>query len=381
MAEGRPWYKRNGGEFILGTVHMDLETRGAYSVLIDLLNDRDRPIPDEPRFIAGILNCSVRKWGEVRKRLLAEGKLILDDNGCLTNARFERERAARHLTREQAVEAGRRGGLKSAEKRASQPELPLDENDELGDYRPDKSTKKAARVKDKLAHEETGGNVSNDLGQATPQASRARESPETRVLHTNDLESRTSPGARSEPPGRLDQTDLIALMEAATEAAGFNPSQPAVINRELQLVQAWRDAGIDFTTVVVPTIRAEVAKSHDPTSSLKRFDRAVRHQAARLKATNGSGATYRPPGSPVLEPPGEDPAFRPLRQALLERCGPHAYCLAYNDVRFENVDEGGQVLRVNGPETRIEAVALGPYAGTTRKAASALGFKAVWKGR
>ena len=66
----RPWYRRFPDNFIGGTASLTLEEKGAYSLVLDLMYVRGGPIPDEPRYIAGVCNCSVRKWNAIRQRLL-----------------------------------------------------------------------------------------------------------------------------------------------------------------------------------------------------------------------------------------------------------------------------------------------------------------------
>lgn len=113
-----PWYRRFPDNFLGGVLGLTLEEKGAYSVVLDMIYGRGGPIKDEPRYIAGVCNCSVRKWNAVRARLIDLGKLYVID-GCLMNARAgeELERTAR-LARE-ASENGAKGGDKTAEKRAS----------------------------------------------------------------------------------------------------------------------------------------------------------------------------------------------------------------------------------------------------------------------
>ena len=113
-----PWYRRFPDNFIAGTVGLSLEEKGAYSLLLDLMYVRSGPVPDEPRYIAGVCNCSVRKWNAIRLRLLDLGKVTVVD-GCLTNRRAEEEiEIARRISRE-AAENGAKGGNKSAQIRAS----------------------------------------------------------------------------------------------------------------------------------------------------------------------------------------------------------------------------------------------------------------------
>lgn len=112
-----PWYRRFPDNFIAGTVGLTLEEKGAYSLILDLMYVRGGPVPDEPRYIAGVCNCSVRKWNAIRERLIDLGKITAAD-GYLTNHRAEEELdIARKISRE-ASENGSKGGNKSAEIRA-----------------------------------------------------------------------------------------------------------------------------------------------------------------------------------------------------------------------------------------------------------------------
>lgn len=113
-----PWYRRFPDNFIAGTVGLTLEEKGAYSLLLDLMYVRGGPVPDEPRYIAGVCNCSVRKWNAIRQRLIDLGKIEVAD-GMLTNHRAEEELdIARKISRE-ASENGSKGGNKSAQIRAN----------------------------------------------------------------------------------------------------------------------------------------------------------------------------------------------------------------------------------------------------------------------
>lgn len=72
-----PWYRRYGSDFIAGTMGLTLEEKGAYSLVLDLIYDRGGPIPDDPRYIAGVCGCSIRKWNAIRERLIEAGKITL----------------------------------------------------------------------------------------------------------------------------------------------------------------------------------------------------------------------------------------------------------------------------------------------------------------
>lgn len=110
----RPWYRRFPDNFIGGTVGLTLEEKGAYSLLLDLMYVRGGPIPDEPRYIAGVCNCSVRKWNAIRLRLLMLGKVEVRD-GFLTNHRAQEEMRKASESAQERAESGAKGGNKSAQ--------------------------------------------------------------------------------------------------------------------------------------------------------------------------------------------------------------------------------------------------------------------------
>ena len=89
----RPWYKRFGSDFVFGTMGLTLEQRGAYSIIIDLIHDRGQPIPDDARFMSGILGVSMRKWRSIRDVLIEAGK-IYEADGFLSNERCDRDLAS-----------------------------------------------------------------------------------------------------------------------------------------------------------------------------------------------------------------------------------------------------------------------------------------------
>lgn len=112
-----PWYRRFPDNFIAGTVGMTLEEKGAYSLVLDLMYVRGGPVPDEPRYIAGVCNCSVRKWNAIRERLISLGKIHVVD-GYLVNERAEKEIENASKDAEERAESGRKGGEKSAQIRS-----------------------------------------------------------------------------------------------------------------------------------------------------------------------------------------------------------------------------------------------------------------------
>jgi len=111
---GRPWYKRFGADFVFGTMGLTLEERGAYSIIIDLIHDRGQPVPDDARFMAGILGVSTRKWRTIRDALIGHGK-IYEADGFLSNERCDADLAEAQEQARKQVESGAKGGRKRAE--------------------------------------------------------------------------------------------------------------------------------------------------------------------------------------------------------------------------------------------------------------------------
>lgn len=75
---GLPYYKRYPRDFIEGTVGMPLELKGAYSLVLDLIYMQNGKLPDDARYISGLLGCTIRKWKSLRNQLLSIGKVYVN---------------------------------------------------------------------------------------------------------------------------------------------------------------------------------------------------------------------------------------------------------------------------------------------------------------
>ena len=83
---GLPYYKAYPRDFIEGTIGMPLELKGAYRIVLDLIYMQGGELPDDSRYISGLLNCSMRKWASLRNQLIELGKLQVSGE-FLTNYR------------------------------------------------------------------------------------------------------------------------------------------------------------------------------------------------------------------------------------------------------------------------------------------------------
>jgi len=87
---GLPYYKAYPRDFIEGTIGLPFEIKCAYRVVLDMIYMQGGNLPDDPRYISGLLGCSIRKWRSIRSTLLELGKIEVSGE-FLTNKRAEKE--------------------------------------------------------------------------------------------------------------------------------------------------------------------------------------------------------------------------------------------------------------------------------------------------
>lgn len=83
---GLPYYKRYPRDFIEGTIGLSFELKATYSIILDLIYMQGGNLPDDPRYISGLLGVSVRKWNSLRSQLVDAGKIQITGE-FLTNYR------------------------------------------------------------------------------------------------------------------------------------------------------------------------------------------------------------------------------------------------------------------------------------------------------
>ena len=83
---GLPYYKRYPRDFIEGTLRMSFELKGADAIILDLIYMQVGELPDDARYISGLLGVSVRKWNSLRNQLVELDKIQVTGE-LLTNYR------------------------------------------------------------------------------------------------------------------------------------------------------------------------------------------------------------------------------------------------------------------------------------------------------
>lgn len=127
---GMAYYPRYPRDFIEGTLGMPFEVKAAYGLVLDLIYMKRGQLPDDARFIAGMLGVSVRKWNSIRETLIDGGKLVVID-GFLTNYRAIIELESLSKYSEKQAE-NRRG--KSKNKHLAEPPLNQSEPEPEPEY-------------------------------------------------------------------------------------------------------------------------------------------------------------------------------------------------------------------------------------------------------
>ena len=115
------WHPREHRAALDGMLMLTLEERGAYNTALDLIYDRGGPIPDDARWLAGWMGCSLRRWAQLRATLIVKGKLYaLSLNGVasLMNQRAASEIENQAKLQRNLSESGAKGGRKRAENEA-----------------------------------------------------------------------------------------------------------------------------------------------------------------------------------------------------------------------------------------------------------------------
>ena len=110
-----PYHFRFHDDALRGYSKLNLEQRGAYTTLLDLMYSEQGYIEDDDRRLAAELRVSMRKYRSLRDQLIRAGKLYYPIAGFLSNHRVEKEIERRMKRSVQAKVSGELGGRKKSE--------------------------------------------------------------------------------------------------------------------------------------------------------------------------------------------------------------------------------------------------------------------------
>jgi len=106
------WYRRDASAMLEDMRGLSLDERGAYITIVDLIHDRAGKVPDDDRYIAGMMGVRLDVWRRKKRRLIELQKLQVID-GCLSCVCAESELRRYRVY----VESCSRGGRESASAR------------------------------------------------------------------------------------------------------------------------------------------------------------------------------------------------------------------------------------------------------------------------
>lgn len=177
----RHWYKHYPGDFLQGTMAMSAEEKGVYITVLDLIYSRGEPIQNDGQWIARMAGCSTRRWGQIRDKLMSQGKILMTLSGNLTNGRADKELLNSHLSQDKmeinttisyvSKDLTKKFSTKHATDSASRLIVTTAyENDRPPEIISDLSaTLSASKIGDKIEIKSTVAAENNDLTKKTPQ--------------------------------------------------------------------------------------------------------------------------------------------------------------------------------------------------------------------
>lgn len=241
---GLPYYKAYPRDFIEGTIGLPFELKAAYRLVLDLIYMQGGELPDDARYIAGLLGCSVRAWKGYREALISAGKIVAE-RGIISNFRARKELEISAKLQEKNAEKGRVSR----------------KNNKI----PETAVELRARVLKPDTEEDT---ASEDKSSSAASS----------VLREN----------RDEKPERKTERIDRILREAAGQEANPSPGL-LVVGPIIGLL----DAGCDLELDVLPTIRSVMARrpSFKP-ASWSYFIPAI--QQAHADRIGASGGVAKP---------------------------------------------------------------------------------------
>lgn len=196
---------------------LTLEERGAYNTCLDLVYEREGPIPDDARWLAGWMGCSVRKWTALRAALIIKGKIfeiILNGTPSLMNERAVIELENQSERSRVLSENGAKGGRTRAENEAK------DNKNNAPEQAPVKlSTVTSTETGTEEPTTINAGDWRRMLDEAKAAAGEAADFTRPAMLHAADLRALVEPRS-GEPCTWGEVLDAIAMVALRQTARG-----------------------------------------------------------------------------------------------------------------------------------------------------------------
>jgi len=233
--KGLPYYKAYPRDFIEGTIGMPFELKSAYRLVLDLIYMQGGRLPDDERYISGMLGCTIKKWRSLRGQLISMGKITVDGD-VLTNFRADIELGKSAEVLQKLQRNGSKGGVKRAEN--------------LSKFAQN-SSEISSKLPQNFAENEDGLNKNNELTVAN--ATQARVNTDTDISFSSFHSEKETRGAQAHP---LTVFEPEADFENSRAAANHPPPQEPIPEPRRQ---APPPDGEVVTLVTEPPPRAALA--------------------------------------------------------------------------------------------------------------------------
>jgi len=216
---GLPYYKAYPRDFIEGTIGMPFEVKCAYRVVLDIIYMQGGNLPDDARYISGVLGCSIRKWKSIRQSLLDLDKLHVCGE-FLMNYRAGKEvetlAKLQEVQRENASSHNKNKDLQKPRLSQSEPE-------------PEPSREKKERKKEP---QNAAGQAGTDFQKGKSAKGWLWSDGVDHIVRTTDKSQQQAKSAAGhllkmcdEKPDRLVKYFLTALEQGSDDIVGFIKSQ------------------------------------------------------------------------------------------------------------------------------------------------------------
>ncbi len=324
------WYKRYPEKALHGMLELNLEQRGAYSTIIDLIYARAGNLPHDIEFLRKQFGVTTRVAKRVVDELVALDKIQIVD-GIIRTRKSDVEIRSRIST----ITAQSEGGKIGAERRwnggpEDEFQESLSENSAKNGQKLPAFEQKPAKRSEKpdQTQGENGGNQPDLLKDThlRNSATRARES-EKEKESTPSTESLKSEAPRANNPLDGDD-DILNRVNNLAKIAGLNLTRPEKLANALDQLREWLREGMDFERAIMPTIASRSRDNPSETvHSLRYFDGAVRK---RFGLSSQGIAAPKPaappkPKDPIAAVDGSEPRVAEFRARLTRTIGPRIY--------------------------------------------------------
>lgn len=372
-----PFYKQFTSDFLNGIVDLVADEIGVYVVCYNLMYDRNGPIPDDPQWLARRCGTTTHRFNKIRAKLIKMGKLEVRGD------QLGQPRTMKEIAKRQAKSSQARSAAMVRWNRTSEPEFDLDEPDDEDpsslkepvaqkDAKSEKKQAKTRRIRQTKIDLNSEKKQSKSQKTAKSGNADAFFSSRARVNHIPDSRiKRTSAACLHASEKPIDPDDLSDALRAVLIASGYSPDQQGQIDQAYDFTEKWLQEGCGLDEIILPTIKAIVARSDDPTSSLKRFDKPIMHQRAKASARPES---FAPPKTPRFDQE-PDQKYEALRRDFLSAIGLESYCHYLNDSTIIPIDEK-PIIQINGPNAK--GLSDGKFLTIMRIVGEKHGLSQIW---